>query len=130
MGLDEAGLTEYVFVEKAELSKIEQMLRELLEKDGNAISSTKTPKDILNDKDVCEMLNIKPKTLSVWRSRGKIPYYKMEGSAGKKGKCYYKSEEVENLMTAIRHKSNTELSDEADSHMLLIKRKRLMRKKT
>jgi hypothetical protein len=127
MGLGEINLSEHVLVSKAELNKLEEMVRVLIEKDSNAISS-KIQKDILHDEDVCEMLNIKPKTLSVWRSTRKIPFYKSEGSDGRKGKCYYKLEEIKAFMLGVKHNSNTELSDEADSHMLLIKRKRLLRK--
>ena len=48
------------------------------------------PEKWLTTKDVLKILNMSPRTLQNWRSNGKIPYYKPEGTK----KAYYKSSDV------------------------------------
>lgn len=52
----------------------------------------------LDNKTVCELLHISPRTLQSYRDNGTLPYYQI----GRK--CYYKVLDIENLISESQSK--------------------------
>lgn len=59
----------------------------------------KESKEILDNQDVMQLLNISPRTLQNYRNQGVIPYSKIEG------KIYYKMKDIRTLIEKNYSKS-------------------------
>jgi predicted DNA-binding transcriptional regulator AlpA len=100
-------LQDCLIVPKSDLTEIKNMLKQLL-------SQKEVSSEYITDVEVLVKLGIKKKTLYNWKSSGKIPFYKPEGSS----KCYFKLDEIIAFQKGIKHQSNQEIESEAKTYLL------------
>jgi len=68
--------------------ELQDLIKEAVREELISANRTKTEKELLNAKEVCEFLGIHISTLNSWKSQGKIPYKKI----GKR--IFFKRDEV------------------------------------
>jgi len=103
------NITDCVIIPKVQLDRMEQKLDMLLHQHSKGLSG-----DYLTADEVCKKLGIKKQTLYNWKSKGKIPFYKPEGSS----KCYFKLQDIVDFQQGIKHQSNKEIASEAKTYLL------------
>jgi hypothetical protein len=69
--------------------------------------------EYVNEAKAAEMLNIKRPTLSSWKSRGLIPFYKPEWS----NKSFYKVKDIIAIQTGVKQYSNKETESKAKTYL-------------
>ncbi|MCL2040389.1 MAG: helix-turn-helix domain-containing protein [Bacteroidetes bacterium] len=107
---------------KKDIARLENLLHKLLVTKSSIASTDNVPTCMISEKRALEILDVAKSTLHTMKSRGKIPFYKPEGSV--KGASYYKISDLEKYMSGLKHKSNDEIEAEADAHILKQKLKR------
>ena len=70
--------------------------------------------EYVNEARASEMLNIARSTLSSWKSRGLISFYKPEWS----NKSFYKVKDIISIQSGVKRLSNKEIDAEAKSYLL------------
>jgi len=104
------NIQDCIIIPRVQLDRMEQKLDLLLTQSGKGGATS----DYITADEVCEKLDIKKKTLYNWKSKGKIPFHKPEGSS----KCYFRLQDIIAFQTGIKHHSNKELEAEAKTYLL------------
>ena len=99
------------------MDRLEYKLDHLLSKKNEGIKII-NGEECVTEADAAKRLGIARPTLSAWKARGKITFYKPDGS----NKSYYKLKDILAVQTGVKYSSNKEIDAQATD--LLLQRKR------
>ena len=94
------------------LDTIEYKLNLLLSNSNN--TNKAFDEEYVNEARAAQMLNIARPTLSSWKSRGLIPFYKPEWS----NKSFFKITDIKAIQTGVKHSSNKQIKTKATLYNL------------
>jgi len=93
-------IIEIIAIEKKTFEQMMQTFENFVSQVKNLCGNNRDKEQWLNNKEICEILHISPRTLQTYRDNGILPYSQIGH------KCYYKITDVQNLINQSQIKAN------------------------